>query len=131
MALNVAGKFRGGLLFWRGRWGFGVNQQSGAGVDAQKVSGFERGGFGQAAAPAGLAESLPGNAERGSAAGGLADSAGQLVKKAFHPVISINRARARLVVTRRGMWAQFQLPLCQCVVDKSPGGESKLFMTLA
>ena len=100
-------------------------------VEAQKVGGFEHGGFGQAAAPAGLAEGLPGNAQRSSAAGGLADTAGQLVEKTFHSVPFINRARARVVVTRRGAWAQLQLPLCQCVVDKSPGGESKLFMTIA
>ena len=128
---DVSGKIRGGFAYWSGRWGFGVNKQGLRRVYVYKCCRKHGFGFGEAAALLRLLVSLPRHSERSGAAGGLADTAGQLVEKTFHSVPRINRARARVVVTQRGAWVQLQLPLCQLDVDKSAGSKSKLFMTLA
>lgn len=116
-ALNLGGRFRGGLGYWRGRVFGGVGEQGGGGVDTQQGGGAKRGGFGKAAALLGLLEGLAGDAQRGGALGGAGIEGGKGGKEGGHVSLSIRRAR-RLVVASPS-WGRYDKPtyLRQRVVD--------------
>lgn len=125
--LNLGGRFRGGLAFWRGRvLSGGVGQQRGGWVDAQQGGGAKCGAFGQAAAGLGLAECLPAHAKRSGGAGGGGVEGSKSGKDGWHGALSVNKARGRVIVTRGGVAVQYRLTLCQLVVDGSKIGQLHL-----
>lgn len=127
----LGARARGGVGYWRGRvFSGGIYQQGAAGVDIEQSGGADRGAVGEPAARAGLLESLAGQAKRGGASGGAGVVFGKHQEEGLHGGHPVRCARYRLVVSRRGMWRQILLPLCQRVVDTPKNGQSVISMAL-
>lgn len=123
---------RGGVAFWRGNvFARGVNEQGGGWVKAQEGGGAKRGAFGKAAAGLRLAECLPANTKGGGDLCGAGVEGGKGGKERGHGSFLINRARGRVMVTRAGVVVQYQLPLCQLVVDGPVYGQLNLPIAVA
>lgn len=130
--LNLGGRFRGGLVFWRGRvFAGGVHEQRFGWRYAYKYARKHGLGFAEMLTLGRLAVRLPAHAKGGGGAGSGGVEGSKSGKEGGHGSYLINRARGRVVVTRAGAFVKLRLPLCQLVVDGSKNGKLHLPIAVA
>lgn len=119
----LGGQVRGGFFYWRGnvvgvgqRGAFGVGQRVRytikyfvKRVEVEKFGGADCYARTQAASLSGLVQGLSSDAKGGGACGAAGKSAIEGGKNIYVSKSLVNPARFRLVIDRRGMWAQMPI----------------------